>query len=261
MKVFHKPNGGISDARNFGLRRACGEYVAFIDADDLLHPDFAGLMLQAASERDADIVFGGVDFFRGSFRRRKIPGEVKATLHGKEEVLEKALYQTGFDNTVCGKVYRRSLWEGLEFSAGRRYEDLDIFYKPVSRAAVIEYIDLPLYGYRQHSGSYIHTFDLRRADALDVTDEMLEWFAGNMPHLLPAVRDRRMSAHFNIILLLYANRAESPEIERRCLEVIKSQRRESLLNGKVRIKNRLGALVSIIGGRRLLRRLSFIARN
>lgn len=227
-----------------------------MDADDLLHPEFVRFMLETADTTGADIVFGAVDFYRDSFRLDKTSDCPAPLIDLPELAMELALYQCGYDNTVCAKIYRYTLWENLRFTIGRRYEDLDIFYRPLLRATKVARIPVALYGYRQHQDSYIHTFAMERTDVLDVTDEMLGWVTENAPVLLPAARDRRMSAHFNILLLLYKYHVDAPEVERRCLDVIRAQRGESLRNRRVRLKNRVGALVSMIGGKPVLKLLA-----
>lgn len=261
VRVFHKPNGGISDARNFAIPLARAQYLTFLDADDLLHPDFVRLTLQAAGESGADIVFTTPDFFTGKFDMRPIGSHPPVRIIDPVDAVRTALFQTGLDNGVWAKLYRTSLWSELRFRKGRRYEDLDIFYRPVLAAGKVAYLPLKLYGYRQHPGSYMHIFTSGRADVLDVTDEMLEWMRRNRPELVPAAADRRMSAHFNILLLLYANHVQNPRLEQRCLEVIRSQRRASLTGRGTRLKNRIGALVAYVFPRftlKILSRMPFI---
>lgn len=256
IRVFHKTNGGISDARNFSLPLVRAEFIAFLDADDLLHPRFVELTLKTAADTGADIVFGKIDFFKKIFKINKIRESLSAKVFDPKHVTESALYQTGFDNGVCGKIYSRQIWEGLSFCKGRRYEDLDIFYKPLNNATKVALVPINLYGYRQHASSYMHQFSYQRLDVLVVVDEMQQWFEVNMPELLPAVADRRFSAYFNILLLLYKNKTGMPEVEERCINVIKRQCKKSLKNRKVRIKNRIGALIAIITPLRLLKILA-----
>ena len=110
------------------------------------------------------------------------------------------------------------------------------FYRIMLRVGKVGVVPQPLYCYRQHPDTAIYTFSRKRADVLDVTDRMLAWVGENYPQLVPAAEDRRMSAHFNILSLLYRNRVRDNELEERCWRVIREQRVKSMLNGKVRFK-------------------------
>ncbi|MCM1370149.1 MAG: glycosyltransferase [Candidatus Amulumruptor caecigallinarius] len=246
VRVFHTENRGLASARNFALPRIRGEYVAFLDADDILHPQFLKALSNTAAETDADIVFCRFKLFskEAPFPQKKYP-HFTHSVHTPVEVIEKTMYQTGFGNSLSGKIYRSELWKNLRLRDGTYYEDLDIFYHPIYASHKIAMVPVEMYGYRQHPGSYLHVFKSSRLDALDAVDRMEQWTAATIPALLPAARDRRMSAHFNILNLAYRNKAATPELERRCLDVIRQYGPASLRNKKVRIKNRLGGLLSL----------------
>jgi len=268
IRVLHKPNGGMSDARNSGLDRACGDFIAFIDADDVIAPDFLRLMLNVAKKSGAGMVVAPYQYFTGA-----TPAFISGTCTGlqcdplffsAEAAVETALYQNNaegtrflMDNCVWGKLYRREMFSDIRFTPGIGYEDLDIFYRLWPLAGEIAFVPVPLTGYRQHAASYMHTFSLRRADALDVTDRMVEALSGASARLQAAARVRRFAAYYNILSLIYANRADAPELEKRCLDAIRSLRAEVLRNRNARLKDRLGALLSYAGAgmMRLMSRL------
>lgn len=258
VRVLHTPNRGVSAARNIGIDHARGEYLAFLDADDLLHPDFLRLTMAAAAVTSADIVFARFRIFSKRFDMKPVQKVPDTVTEAPVPATEAALYQTGFDNALWAKLYKSRLWEGLRLLPGRRYEDLDIFYKLMLKSDKVALVPMELYGYRQHAQSYMHVYTPGRADMLAVVDDMSDWIARNAPQLAPAAADRRFSAYFNMLMLIYRNHVHNPEMERHCLDVIRAQSRDSLLNPKVRIKNRLGALAAVTGGRSLLKLLSHL---
>ena len=145
----------------------------------------------------------------------------------------------------------------IRFREGILYEDLDIAYLLMLKAGKVAVSDLPLYLYRQNETSILHTFNEKRADVLDVTERMERYFTTESPdrELMHAARHRRLSAAFNIMGLCAAN-GRHGELPARCWNIIRCLRREVALNGRSRIKNRIGALLSYIGGRRLITLLS-----
>lgn len=259
VKVIHKRNGGLSSARNAGLDEAVGEYIFFLDADDLLSPVALEVLFNNSISSKCDIVCGKISRFHSfdklSCDRIKTSTSYKISHihHTPENALTEILYQKSIDNSICGKLYASRIWKDYRFREGTGYEDLDIIYKVVMKANRIGSIRLPLYFYRQHSRSYIHTFDLRRSDVLDVTQRMVDYIDMNNPSLSKAARSRQLSANFNILLLFITHRGyikkngmekESYRTEKRCKNKIKELRTESLRNPYVRLKNKIGIILS-----------------
>lgn len=129
-----------------------------------------------------------------------------------------------------------------------RYEDLVFFCRVFMQAKRVAEIDDVVYIYRNNPSSFIHNFTPDRLDALRAT-EMIEGMCESDPGLLPAARDRRLSANFNIfgLLCVHDKRGRYAKEKEQCWQLIKSYRLASLRNPEVRLKNKLGILVSYIG--------------
>lgn len=260
IRTLHTANRGVSAARNAGLEMAKGEFIAFLDADDVLAPDFLKILKHAVETRN--VSFAGAPIIRFG---NDLPGfsgygefeSIEKNLVDVEsdESLETALYQkrvfgAGFvpDNSVSGKLFRREMWDKVRFREGGRYEDLEIMTKLWSKAEKICWVPLRLYGYRQHKASFIHRYSAERLDVLDVTDRMVselaERSADRDSRPVRAARTRRFAAHCNIYLLLRRNGRPDKAAEKRCLEVIRAERGMVVRNREARMKDRFGALVS-----------------
>lgn len=259
ITTLHKKNSGLSDTRNYALDYADGQYLAFLDADDMIAPGFLERTIEIALQCNADVVTTDFTFDQNGLYNGKADRTVK--IYSGRDFTKHILYQkfTTCTNTAWAKLYRREIFRRARFKYGIGYEDLEIFPKIFYSLERVAYLRAPLYYYRQHDNSYLHTFTLKRMDVLDVTDSICKTFSdsGKYPDIAlhRAALDRRMSAHFNILILLITNSYKHPELEQRCWTVIKQQRLKSLFDRNVRLKNKLGAIASLFGNR-LLRLLA-----
>lgn len=277
VRVIHKKNGGISSARNAGLDIAEGTHIFFLDADDMVPPVTLEALSNIANRCRCDIVCSRLNKFYSSYsisfpsklRKTIIPSYTsKVKVINKLNALKNILYQKNIDNSICGNLFDSKLWKGLRFREGIRYEDLDIVCPLFMKAERIGITSLPLYYYRQHPASYLHTFSLKRADVLGVTENITKYIDNHCPVLSRAAGSRQLSANFNILGLIAANRrknnniidekltSEAESIADQCWLKIKELRGESLRNPSVRLKNKLAILITYAGGRTLFESLA-----
>lgn len=244
-------HGGLSWARNNGIEAATGDYIFFIDADDCIVPDALSRLLQVIRDTDSDIAIG--ESYRGVvFHPMHAQGECRVI--NPEEAISTSLYQNPPLNAAWGKLYRREIFlpEGPRFRGGIQYEDLDLHTELFEKADRIAYLTTPLYFYRQTPGSILNTFSGSRLDVLDVTDRIYARYRGT--DLEGAAAARRFSAYYNILLLLLKNKShakalglDADKLTRECFKVVKQGRRRALKDPKVRLKNKLGAILSYGG--------------
>lgn len=121
IRSFHKPNGGLSDARNFGLQHAVGRYVTFVDSDDEVAADtYAPLLDALAKHAKYDII---------EFTMLQKPGLPDETLFCPgEHVFDDALDWLAYKGTehcwVCNKIFKRELFDNVRFPIGKKFEDM-----------------------------------------------------------------------------------------------------------------------------------------
>lgn len=266
FRLVRQKNAGVSAARNVGMEHSSGEYISFLDADDMLPPDALGTMLSLHDSTSAEIVAGR--YLRTSdpekdFREWTVDSAVakRYEVISSDEAIRIGLYQKRMLNYPGGILYRRDilLGEGAPRFRPCRYEDLDFFYRAFERASGICLSDAVTCLYRDTPGSFMNTWSDSRLDVLDVTDRMEEHFKSRGATLLRAARDRRFSAHYNMLVEMTRHRVNNPAQIERCLRVIRSLRSEELSDPDVRIKNRLGALLSYLGAPaiRLISKLTY----
>lgn len=152
VKVVHKYNGGLSDARNFGMREATGEFISFVDSDDYIDIHMYETMMNGLHENECDIVECHCVKFCDIEKPDAIISDEVQILNSKEWLTESGLGEF-ISCVVWNKIYRRSLFQNIEFPVGRHYEDEATTYKVIYKAEKILRMNSAYYFYRQREGS------------------------------------------------------------------------------------------------------------
>ncbi len=256
FRLVVSPHRGVSAARNTGIDMAMGKYIGFVDADDCLLPYSLSILVDTARVTGAEVCIGG--YYTGITYSPVTQQPFDVLVYTYSEVMRRALYQQIIINSPWGMIIERNLLgDDCRFREGIRYEDLDAFYRFYESARKIAVIPVPVYFYRQPTESFMHRWSDSRLDVLDVTDRLVNYMQERHPELAEAARDRRFSAHFNMLALLYRHGIDNRAAIDRCLAVIREQRGNALRDSEVRLKNKLGAIASY-GGKGLIKFLSHL---
>lgn len=148
IRVIHKENGGLSDARNAGIEMAKGDYLAFVDSDDWLEPDAFDAMLALAKKYDAKMVCAGrynEDGFTGRQSKGLCP-EKEEFVPGKE-LVRRIFRWDHLDSAAWDKLYARELFEEIRYPVGRVVEDVPTTYHLVLLAGGAAMLPKPVYHY------------------------------------------------------------------------------------------------------------------
>lgn len=171
-KVIHKPNGGLSDARNAGLKVAKGEYVAFLDADDVwLESDGLQRMVEALNVTPTDLLlFLRVDIYSNRRNQGKVYDIPFLTSHTSEEIFRHLVTIERFDMSACFQLIRREflLNNNLFFEVGLLSEDVDWSLRLWQCNPSVQALNIPMYGYQHREGSITTTYSIKNLQSYDV---------------------------------------------------------------------------------------------
>lgn len=220
IKVIHKKNGGLSDARNVALDQINGKYLTFIDSDDYIHKDYLKLMMKCVERYNADVV--QCDFTKDAdcLGTKNVEGKKSYTVLHNEEILRSYLHFHVPQVYACGKLYRSELFKDVRFPFGLIDEDNYTTYKPLFVAKVFVNINRSLYFYRMNPDSIMHRqFSEKKYGILNSTAEIRE-YVGTKTHAFDADIDyydmRELIQIYNNALQANAEREYASELKNVC---------------------------------------------
>lgn len=249
IKVIHKQNGGLSDARNAAIEIAKGDYLTFVDGDDFLTSTAIDSMCRAKEKTGAHIVCclyklayeGQNTEFEETYREDKI------TVYTRVEALKKMLRQSEFNVSACAKLYDTKLFNGIRYPKGALYEDKGTTYKLFAAASSIALVRIEGYGYFVRSGSIQQSnFSKEKMMELHFAKEQKEFLDKRFPELETATTDFLVSSCFHILFSVMGQKefeAEQKEVEK----IIQDNRKKLVMAKGTSKKTRCGCLLSYLG--------------
>lgn len=247
IRVIHKENGGLSDARNVALDVMKGEYVTFIDSDDYVAEDYVEILYRLIAEYGTQISVVWLQTFADGTVPPVCHEPVSEHILYGWEALEGMFYQRTFDTAAWAKMYHCSLFsDGIRYPEGWLYEDLPTTYRLMMKCNRIAFSNCRSYFYRIRRTSIegapfkplkyescVNIISQLEADKIKMSEQVQR-----------ALDCRIVSFVFHILLEVPR---EEKEMRQCLLKIIRQKRKQVLFDGKARKKARVACLLSMGG--------------
>lgn len=232
-KVFHKKNVGLSDARNYGIKKARGEIIALVDGDDFVKADYIKAMYEAMTKNDADVVICGYN--------EMAPKE--QTISGEEATKKLLVEQENLEIVAWNKLYKKSLFikNSILYPVGEKHEDALTTYKVLAAAKSVSYVPKSFYHYVTREDSIMGQGDvLGRIKMRErAAEEAVKYFAKN-PELIQAAWVAVLTSKY-----AYMDAATRGEIDKKYYKInadwvrknSKKYKNNKLLTSKLKLYN------------------------
>lgn len=187
--VIHKENGGLSDARNRGMDVAKGSYIAFIDSDDFVSPDYIEYLYNILKNNNADVSCCDFQCFVKDVESSTRKIDLKT--YSGIEAIEQLCYQKTINTSAWGKLYKTELFNSVRFPKGRLYEDLGTTYKVFYKSnKIINSSDKKYYYFLRGDSIMRSSFSLKNFDRILLSNELLNFINENAPSIKNAAISR-----------------------------------------------------------------------
>ena len=172
FKTYIKENGGLSDARNYGIEKATGDYIMFIDSDDYISKDMSEKLYNSIITNKSDMAI--CNFIRINSNGKEIKNYnynlgTTTILKDKRIMLNQP--------TACNKIYKKDLFAFLKFDKGKYYEDLRLINKLYLKCKKISFIDDFCYFYIERSNSIMKDSNIKKnLEIIDAIQSLKDFY-------------------------------------------------------------------------------------
>lgn len=160
VRVLRKSNGGLSSARNYGVRFACGTFILFVDADDYIDWNYLVALLDRQAATDADVVIGSIEYvWPDSCHNIRLVSD--SQFDSERDYWISAYQKSGQSSLVhytvsWGKLIKREAWGQLEFKEGKIHEDEFAIHRLIAQTERIVFTSSASYFYRMNENGIMH---------------------------------------------------------------------------------------------------------
>ena len=227
IKVIHKENGGLSDARNAGLDIAQGDYIGFVDSDDYIRRDMFEVLVTNLEKTSADIsMCGYTDIYEdGRSRGRKCTDDNTVYIWDRKEAIHEILLGKKLSVHAYTKLYRRALFEYVRYPKGKISEDAYVIMDIMAQVNRAVFTPRTEY-YYVHRGDSINTAKYREIDKtrIEAHRKNYEYIKQTYPEYEKLAFDRYLGAMCFVANKMIVSGANPKETKKILKELRKNRR-------------------------------------
>ena len=198
--VYHKENGGQSSARNYGIQKAIGDYIIFIDSDDYIHPEMILSLYEEIKKSKADVSVCGI---MNVYNTKEVPQCNNTELQficTEKEFLKELLIGEKVPGSICNKLLKKEIAEKLSFPEGKIYEDAFYHLDLIKIAKTYVVTTKPYYYYYHRSNSSTtEKYNSKRLDAIEVYAKYAKYIEKEYPDLKQEAFFRLSHSYFVVL--------------------------------------------------------------
>ena len=199
IKVYHKKNGGLSDARNYGVERATGDYIGFVDSDDYIDAEMYERLYEAIKKENVDVAECNLKIVYPE-KTDLFTDQKYYQICNKQEYLEEYLKIEKIFGSACVRLTKADIAKKLKFPVGKLYEDTYYAYDLIGIVDKYVIVDNPYYNYLMRENSITNAkFNPRIFDLIEIVEKFHTNVYKNYPSLKEAADCRKMYAYFSVL--------------------------------------------------------------
>jgi len=244
VKLINKKNEGVAIARNTGLENSSGNFITFVDSDDVIELDYIECLYNVLLKTKSDIsICSFFDVYDEKYICEKKETVIKE--FNVEEALESLLYENEVDASPWAKLFKKDLFENINFGTYRKFEDFATIYKLIMKCNKICYINQKKYYYYHRNNSLMRNkFSESNLDVLEINKDMNKEIIKVYPNMYLALNNRMMCTYFYLIRNI--DKKKYKLIYNEAIDFIKKNRKEIFYNKNIGLKSKAGIIISYV---------------
>lgn len=249
IKVIHQKNGGLSNARNNGLKNVNGAYISFVDSDDYVEKDYISFLYDLLVEDDfqSPLALCSLnDVYVATGKKHNCGDGSRRVLSGKE-CIKMMCYHDLVDTCAYAKLAKKELYIGFHFPEGKLFEDIGSTYLLLAQCNRVACGFSPKYNYMIRNNSIVTSgFNRNKLDLLEMTDKMADFVEKKFPDLKKAVLRRQVYARFSTLNQMVNVKTFSAE-KKNMILFLKKNKKEVLADENVPRRDRIAYILLAFG--------------